>query len=120
MDTDSRFLQRLGDSVFRIRRLVQRSDDMILRFVDSSNVCVTIVIDRPEDPSEVCALQGSLSDNMYVLIGPSCGSVFWVPSIYYFDVLRVIHRPTHTSDRLLLSNTITRYSNITVTYATSV
>ena len=116
----SRLIQRLGDSVFRIRRFVQRSDDMILRFVYSSNVCVAVVIDRPEDPSEGCDLQGYFADYLYILIGPSCGSVFWVPSRSYFDVLHVIHRPTLTSDRLLLSNTITRCINITVHYAASV
>ena len=90
-----------------------------MRFVDSSNVCADVVIDRPEDPSEGYDLQSYFADGLYVLIGPSCGSVFWVLSISYFDVLHVIHRPNITSDRLLLSNTITRCSNITVHYALS-
>ena len=110
------FLQRLGDSVFRIRQFVRHIDDLILRFVDLSNVCVTVVIDGKEDPSEGCDIQVSFVNNLYVLIGPSCGSVFWVLSRSYFDVLHVIHRPTLTSDPLLLSNTITRCSNNTVHY----
>ena len=85
-----------------------------------SNVCATVVIDRPEDPSKGCALQGYFADDVYVLIGPSCVSVFWVPSKSYFNVLHVIQRLTLTSDRLLSRTTITRCSNITVYYALSV
>ena len=120
MDTASWFLWRLGDSVFWIRRFVRRSNDLILKFVNSSNVFETVVIDRPEDLSEVCDIQYSLSDNMYVLIGPYCGSMFWFTSRSLFNVLHVIHRPDLTSDRLLLKNTITRCSNITAQYARSV
>ena len=116
----SRFLQRLGDSVFRIRLFVKHSDDLILSFVDSSNVCATVVIDRQEDPSEGCGLQGSLADNLYVLIRPHCGSFFWVLSRPYFYILHVIHRPNITSERLLLRNNVTQCSNISVHYALSV
>ena len=119
-DTAYRFLQCLGDSVLRIRLFVWRADELILRFIDSSDVCATVVMDRLEDPSEGCDLQGSFADNMYVLIGPSWGSLFWFPSRYSFAVFYVIHRPTITSNHLLLSNTITRCSNITVNYARSV
>ena len=93
---------------------------LILRFVDSSDICATVLTDRPEDPSEGCDLQSYFSDNLYTLIGPSCGSFLWVPSRYLFDILHVIHRPTLTSDRLLLRNTITWCGNITVHYARSV
>ena len=34
------YLHRVGDSVITIRRLVRRSDDLILRFVDSFDVSV--------------------------------------------------------------------------------
>ena len=51
-DTASRFFQRLGDSVFRIRRFFRRINDLILRVIDLSNVCVTVLIDRPEDPAK--------------------------------------------------------------------
>ena len=120
LDTAYQFLWHIGDSVFWIRRFVQRSDDLILRFIDFFNVCATVVIDRPEDPSKGCDLQGSFAEDLYVLIGPSYGSVLWVPLRYYFDVLHIIHRPYLTSDRLLLRNTITRCSNITAHYAASV
>ena len=93
--------------------------DLILRFVDLSNVCAAVMIDRPEDPSGGYDLQGSFADNMYNLNGSSYGSVFWVPSRSYLDVFHVIHRPTLTLDLLLLSNTITRCSNINVHYALS-
>ena len=88
-----------------------------MRLVDSFNVSTTVVIDRPEDPSEGYDLQGSFADVLNVLIGPYFGSVFWVPLGSYFDVLHVIHRPNLTSDRFLLRNTITRCSNINVHYA---
>ena len=117
--TASQLLQRLDNSVFRISRFVLRSDDLILRFVDWSNVCATIMIGCLEDPSEGCDLQGSFADDLYVLIEPSCGSVFWVLSRSYSSVLHVIHHPNLTSDRLLLINTITRCSNVTVRYALS-
>ena len=81
-----------------------------------SNVCVTVMIYRPGDPSEGCDLQGSSANDLYILIGTSCGYVFWVLPRSYFDVLRVIHCPTLTLDRLLLSNTLTWCSNITVHY----
>ena len=119
-DTAFRFLQHLGDSVFRIFRFVRRTDDLILRFVDSSDVCATIVMDRQEDPSKGCDIQCSCAKDLYVLIGPSFGSFFWVPSRSLFEVLHVIHRTTLTLDRLLLCNTITRCSNINVHYARSV
>ena len=112
-DTAYRFLQRLGDSVFRIRLFVQCSDECS-RFVNSFNVCAAVIIECPEDPSEGCDLQGSFAENLNVLIGLSFGSVFWVPPISYFDVLHMIHRPTLTLYHLLLSNTLTRCSNITV------
>ena len=70
-DTDSRFLQRIGDSVFRIRQFVRRTDYLILRFVDSSDVCATVAMDRPEDPSKGCDIQCSFDDDLYVLIGTS-------------------------------------------------
>ena len=119
-DTDYWFPQLLGDSLFRIRQFVRRTNDLILMFVDSSDVCVTVVMDHPEDPSEGFDIQGSFADDLYVLIGPSCGSFLWVLSRSLFDVLHVIHGPTLTSDCLLLSNNITRCSNITVNYYTSV
>ena len=103
-DMASRFLQRLGDSVFRIRRFVRRTDDLILRFVDPSDVFATVVMDRLEDPSKGCDLQGSFAKDLYVLIGTSCGSLFWVMSRSLFDVLHVVHRPTITLDRILLIN----------------
>ena len=87
---------------------------MCLIFVDSFNVCATVVIDLPEDPSKGCDIQGSFANDLNILVGMSCGSIFWFPLRYYFDDLHVIHRPTLTSDRLLLRNTITRCSNITV------
>ena len=93
---------------------------LILRFVDSSNVCATVVMDLLEDPSEGCDLQGFFANDLYVLIVPPCGSFFWVPLRSLFDVLHVIHCPTLTSDRLLLSNNITLCINITVHYARSV
>ena len=93
---------------------------LILRFFDSSNICVTVVMDRPEDPSKGCHLQGSFVNDLYVLIGPSCGYFFWVPLRYLFDVLHVILRPNLTLDCILLSNTITQCGNITVHYARSV
>ena len=40
------------------------------------------------------------SDDLNVLIGPSCQSVFWVPPRSYFGVPYVIQSPTLTSDRL--------------------
>ena len=119
-DTASRFLQRFGDSVFRIFRFVRRTDGLILRFVDSSDICVTVVMDRPEDPSKGCDIQGSFDDDLYVVIGPSCGSFFWVSSISLSGVVHVIHRPTLTSDRLLLSNIRTGCSSINVHYDRSV
>ena len=118
-DVASWFLQRLGDSVFRIRWFIWHSNDLILSFDDSSNISVTIVIDRPEYPSDGCDLQDYFASNPYVLIGPSWGSVFWDPSRSYFDVLHVIHRTILTFDRLLLSNTITWCSNIDMHYAAS-
>ena len=63
-DTASQLLQLLGDSVFRIWRFVRHADDLILRFVDSSDVCATVMMDRPEDPSKGCDLQGYFSDNL--------------------------------------------------------
>ena len=88
MRTDKSFayLQRLGYS--------------FLRFADSFNVCATVMIGRLEDPSEGCDLQGSFADNMNVLIGPSCGSVFWVLPRSYFGVPYVIQLLTLTSDHL--------------------
>ena len=83
-----------------VRRFVQHNDALCLRFADSFNVYATVVIDRPEDPSEVCDLQDSFYKNLNVLIGPYCGSVLWVPPKSYFEVLHVIHCPTVTSDRL--------------------
>ena len=71
-----------------------------------------VVMERLEDTSGGCDLQGSFSDDMYFLIGPSWGSFFWVPPRSLFGVVRVIHCPTLTSDRLLLRNNITRCSNI--------
>ena len=109
MDTASRFLQNLGDSVFKIRWFFWRSNVLCLRFVNFFNICATIVIDRPEDTFEGCDLQGSFADDIYVLIGPSCGSVFCVPPRSYFGVLHVIHCPTLTFDRLLLRNTTPYY-----------
>ena len=59
------------------------------------------MIGPPEDPSEGCDLQGFLfSDDLNVPIGPSCGSVFWVPPRSNFNVPCVILRLTLTSDRL--------------------
>ena len=118
--TASRFLRRLGYSVFRICRFVQRTDDLILRFVNLSDVCVNVVMECLEEPSEGCDIQGSSADDLYVLIGMSCGYFFWVPSRSLFDVFNVIQHLNLTLDRLLLSNTITRCSNITVHYASSV
>ena len=87
-------------------------------------ICLTfvwlIVMDPLEDPSRGCDLLGSFANDLYILIGPSWGSFFWIPSISLFDVVHVIHRSNLTSDRLLLSNTITQCSNITVHYARSV
>ena len=113
-------LQCLGDLVFRIHWFVWQIDDLILRFVNSSNVCATVVIDCPKDLSEGCDLQVFFANNLYVLIGPPCGSVFLVLSWSYFHVLHLIHRLTLTSDRLLLSNNITRCIIIIVNYADSV
>ena len=76
MYTATQFLQHLDDSDFWIRRFVRRRDDLILRFVDSSNVCATVVIDRPEDPSKGCDLQVSFAYDLYILIGLSCRSDF--------------------------------------------
>ena len=76
MYTATQFLQHLDDSDFWIRRFVRRRDDLILRFVDSSNVCATVVIDRPEDPSEGCDLQVYFDYDLYILIGLSCRSDF--------------------------------------------
>ena len=70
-DTASRSLQRLGDTVLRIRRFFCRTDDLILRFIDLSDVCANVVMDRLEDPSGGYDLQGSFTNDMYVLIGPS-------------------------------------------------
>ena len=78
-----------------------------MRLVDSFNVSTTVVIDRPEDPSEEYDLHGSFADVLNVLIGPYFGSAFCVPLGSYFDVIHVIHLPTLISDRLLSSNTIT-------------
>ena len=70
-DTASRFIQRLGDLVFRICQLVRLTDDLILRLVDLSDICATVVMDLPEDPSRGCDLKVPFADNLYVLIGPS-------------------------------------------------
>ena len=117
---DYQFLQRLGDSVFRICWFVRCTNDLILMFVNSSDVSTAVVMDCLEDPSEGCDLQGSFADNLYVLIGPSWGSFFWGPSRSLFHVVHVIQRLVFTSDQHLLSNTITQCSNITVHYASSV
>ena len=92
---------------------------MCLIFVDSFNVCATVVIDLPEDPSEGCDIQGSFADDLNILIGTSCGSVFWVLLRSYFNVLHVINRPTLTLGCLLLRNTLALCSNITVHCALS-
>ena len=71
---------------------------LILRFVDSSNVCATVMMDSLEDSSEGCDLQSSFADNINVLIGLSCGSFFWVLSLSLFGVLHVIHCPNLISE----------------------
>ena len=78
-DTASLFLPCLVDSVFWICQFVQRSDDLILRFVDLSNDFVTVMNDRPEDPSEGYDLQDFFANDLYVMIRQYFGSVFWVP-----------------------------------------
>ena len=103
--------------MIEVCRFVQRSDDLSLSFVDSFNICATVLIDCLKDPSKGCDLQGSSAGNLNVLIVLSWVSVFWVVPRFYFNVLHMIHRPALTSDRLLLSNTITQFSNITLHYA---
>ena len=115
-DTSSRLLWCLGDSVFWVHWFILRRNDLILRFVNLSNLCANVVIDLPEDPSKGCDLQGSFAHDFNVLIGPSCASVFWVLSRYYFNIFHMIHHPTLTLDRILLRNTIIWCSNITVQY----
>ena len=94
--------------MLEVFRFVQRSDDICLRFVNSFDICVTIVIDCPDDSYKGYDLQSSFADNMNVLIGTSHGFDFWVLSRSYSNVLRVIHCSTLTLDRLLLIITITR------------
>ena len=54
----------------------------------------------PYNTSKVCDMQGSLFENLNVLIEPSSGSVFWVPPKSYFDIIYVIQRLTFTLNRL--------------------
>ena len=58
--------------MIEVCRFIEHRNDLCLRFIDSFNVCATVVIDLPEDPSEGCDLQGSFADDWNVPIGPFC------------------------------------------------
>ena len=92
-----------------VRQFDRRSDD--------HRVCVTIVIWRPEDPSEVCDLQGSFLRRSerydWTLLSESLlGSAeILYRRTYMFE------NTTLTLDRLIDEKYLTGWSNITMHYA---
>ena len=102
--------------MLEVCQFVRCSNYLCLRLANYFDVCATFMVGCPYNTSKVCDMQGSLFENLNFLIEPSSGSVFWVPSRSYFEVLHVIHHPNLTSDGLFLSNTINQCSNITVHY----
>ena len=114
-----RILDYFNVSVIRYWGFVDLFDVPMIRFWGSLirlTFVRLIVMNLLEDLPGEYDLQGSFTDDLYILIGPYWGSFFWVLSRSLFRVVHAIQRPTLTSDRLLLRNTITRCSNITVHY----
>ena len=118
-DTDYQFLQRLGGSLLRICLFVWRTNEtnievrwFIWRLCDGHDGPPGGSVRRMWS-SGLFHRQSVHSDWTVFII------LLRVLSKYLFNVVHMIHRPTLTLEFLLLSNNMTRCSNITVHYAHS-